>query len=167
MYCNLSRNNHFVKMIKTVKTRSFTRDIAEHGKCGGRCLKQTTSNENFGYGPLRVNTECPQRCTIQPCPFFDRHLPAWSGNAGMPDFLLTSYGGRCVNCFVRFGRGFSKSSLIAECPVCLESKAMTRLRCGHHVCWSCWKTICLQNFSQIASCPLCREPIRTAFFCRQ
>lgn len=148
---------HLHFLIAKVLTRSMTQHIAAHGRCGGRCFVQTGSNQNFMFGPERVNKECPQRCKIQKCQFFTHHLPRWAGHEGLPEFLLDSYGGRCPNCLFLFG-SVAYSSLVAECPVCLEPKAMSQLRCGHHVCWSCWETICLRCRNASASCPLCRAP---------
>lgn len=143
-------------MFSNVQTRSITRHITTHGKCGGRCLPDN-ENLNFGYGPVRVNKACPQRCNVLKCPLFAHHLPLWVGDDCLPEFMLAAYGGRCPNCLLVFGRT-AVSSLVDNCPVCLEPKLMSRLRCGHDVCWTCWKTICLLNVNMNALCPLCRAP---------
>ena len=110
-------------------------------------------------GECKPKDPCPHNCEPLPCPNYKNHdntFPGYPVNKMYPEWFLSVHGGNCIYCGMLYGHGFKNTDKIKECPVCYDDKPMTKLRCGHDICWDCWSTMCNIKSKNRTSCPLCR-----------
>jgi hypothetical protein len=83
--------------------------------------------------------DCPYGCELKRCPNY-----IVCGES-LPEYVLDSSDGLCINCDVFWGawRGGKKSLgefPDTECPVCLEiTTCVSQPKCNHHICPDCFK----------------------------
>lgn len=125
--------------------------------CNGSCIKQTDDFEEY---------KLTGSCKLFPCknaPHCTRKCPEW---------LLDCHFQMCPNCAICMGR-INETEIMDDCPVCLETKLMIKLKCNHLICQNCWFNITVvpwinyyeeehddeENAEKTAEsnkCPLCR-----------
>lgn len=96
--------------------------------------------------------ECQHKCKLIECYNFRLCCKKYPKN------LLDCYNGMCLNCDMMLGK-INFTDKKDECPICLETKDMIQIGCGHNLCLDCWRKMSETKQTIPLSCPLCRKSI--------
>lgn len=126
-----------------------------HQTCGCSCYDEDTDIDHDvctcghrdhkcgGYCPLSV-TNCKHNCQLVECRLCKTY---------QPNHISLIHNGYCGNCASIMGC-HTVSDIIEKCSICLETKQMVILKCGHHLCMHCQYKIGIDPKNNWL-CPFC------------